>query len=204
MSDLNKSHEAQKREMPEPSEGNGPVPWLVRGVIVGLFIWSAWYIWFMYNDIPPAFGDLRTAADFRVDKATASASGDASAAVNGGKLYATHCTACHQANGDGIAGVFPPLGGSEWVQGEPEVLLQILLHGIHGELIVDGVVYNGDMPPFGHTFDDAELAAVATFIRTDFGNDASEVTEEQAAEQRAAVDRSEPWDGQEELETFMK
>jgi hypothetical protein len=49
-------------------------------------------------------------------------------------MFAAQCAACHQATGKGLPGVFPPLDGSEWVQGEPRIVANILLHGITGEI----------------------------------------------------------------------
>src|SRR5699024_6284982 len=136
MSDTSKKIEAQQREMPEPWEGNRPIPWLLIGIILGLFIWSIGYIWFTHQEAPAEFGDRRVAADFERAEAE---DGD----IDGGKIYANHCIACHQENGAGVPGAFPPLVESEWVVGEPEVLVQILLHGVHGELTVGDETYNG-------------------------------------------------------------
>src|SRR5699024_9109165 len=87
MSDVSKKVEAQQREMPEPWEGNRPVPWLVIGVILGLFIWSMGYIWITHQDAPPSFGDRRAAADF----SQPAADDDDGATVDAAKLYASNC-----------------------------------------------------------------------------------------------------------------
>src|SRR5690625_3162230 len=126
-------------------------------------------------------------ADFEV-KGESSSEGS----IDGSKIYATHCVACHQANGEGVSGVFPPLADSEWVVGKPEVLVQIILHGISGELTVNGTTYSGEMPPFGDKLKDSEVAALATYLRTSMGNNESEVTTEEAAEQRSSVERDTP------------
>ncbi len=195
MSDTSKKIEAQQREMPEPWEGNRPVPWLVLGIIAGLFLWAAGYIIWAFHDIPPEYGDQRTVADFTRPE---SGSDDAGS-IDGGKIYAANCVACHQADGAGVPGVFPPLIESEWVTGKPEVLVQILLHGIHGELTVGDDVYDGDMPAFAK-LDDAELAALATHLRSNFDNDEDAVSAEFVTEQRDAYDRDEPWNGDEDLQ----
>lgn len=192
MSDSSKQQEAQQREMPEPWEGNRPVPWLVLGIIVGLFLWSIGYIWVTHQEAPPAFGDRRSLADFEQPV------GDDST-IDASKLYAANCVACHQAEGEGVPGAFPPLADSEWVVGTSAVLVQILLHGVHGELTVAGQVYNGDMPAFGDKFSDHELAALATYLRTSFGNDADAIDAEFVEGQRDAYDRDTPWDGDADL-----
>lgn len=190
---------AQQREQSEPWERNRPVPWLVLVVIVGLFIWSVGYIWFKYHDLPPAYGDMRTAADFQV----ASASTEDGGSIDGSKVYATHCVACHQATGAGVPGVFPPLGGSEWVEGEASVFLQIVLHGVRGELSVAGTVYSGEMPSFGDKLNDSELAALASYVRSEFNQIEQPVTAAEVAAQRQAIDRSDPWQGS-ELQELLK
>ncbi len=195
MSELSKRTDAQQREKPEPWEGSRPIPWYVITVVAGLFLWAIGYIWATYWNLPPEYGDRRSALDFQV--AAADAGGGS---VDGAKLYANHCVACHQATAAGVPGVFPPLAGSEWVDGDPAILVQILLHGISGELTVKGNTYSGEMPAFGEKLSDAELAAVASHIRTDFGNDAGDVDVDLVAAQRDAVQRDTPWQGEAELD----
>lgn len=193
MSDSSKQQEAQQREMPEPWEGNRPVPRLVLGIIAGLLIWAIGYIWVTHQEVPPAYGDRRSLADFQ----QVASSDDT--AVDPGKLYVANCVACHQAEGQGIPGAFPPLAGSEWVVGSPAVLIQILLHGIHGELTVGEEVYNGDMPAFADKFTDNEMAALATYLRSSFGNNADAVEADFVEDQRTAHDRDTPWSGDTDL-----
>ncbi|MCU0626078.1 MAG: cytochrome c [Gemmatimonadaceae bacterium] len=109
-------------------------------------------------------------------------------AQDGAALYA-RCAACHQANGTGVPGAFPPLAGSEWVVGKPDAAIRILLHGVQGALTVKGVTYNQSMPAYGtgQIMTDAEVAAVLTYVRTSFGNKASAVTAAQVAGVRAAT-----------------
>ena len=86
----------------------------------------------------------------------------------------------------GVAGVFPPLAGAEWVLGDEKVLTSILLHGVNGELVVKGTTYNGAMPAFG-TLPDEEIAAVLTHIRSEWGNQAPPITAATVAAQREAT-----------------
>ncbi len=112
----------------------------------------------------------------------------------GAEIYQTRCLSCHQANGGGVPGVFPPLTGTEWVTGDEGVLIRIILNGMTGELEVNGMVYTGAMPPWGSFLTDEEMADLLTYIRTEWSNDASDVTPEMVAEVREAVaDRAEPW-----------
>ncbi|AEC20684.1 cbb3-type cytochrome c oxidase subunit III [Pusillimonas sp. T7-7] len=194
MSERSKKMEAQQREMPEPYEGNRPVPWLVIIIVSAVFIWAIGYIWTTHQTNPPSYGDRRTAQDFQV---AASSSGGA---IDGAQIYAAQCVACHQAGGQGLPGVFPPLAGSEWVTGKAALTVQIVLHGVAGELTVKGTQYNGMMPMFKDKLDDAQLAAVVSYIRSNFGNSAEPVDAATvAAERKATADHAEPWNGDAEL-----
>ncbi|MBC2604492.1 cytochrome c [Pelagicoccus albus] len=122
--------------------------------------------------------------------------------IDGGALYAQQCVACHQATGQGLAGAFPPLAGSEWVTGVPELPIKILLAGLGGEIEVKGATYNGAMPAFGAVFDDAEIAAVVNYVRTSWDNGASEVTADQVAEIRGAIGSRGTWTADELSEHF--
>ncbi|MDT7828642.1 PQQ-dependent sugar dehydrogenase [Pricia sp. S334] len=94
--------------------------------------------------------------------------------VGGAQLYQKYCSACHQMNGRGASGRFPPLTNTDWVAGDKERLIKIVLNGMEGSLVIDGEVYNGVMPQ--HSFlSDREIAEVLTYIRSSFGNEASEV-----------------------------
>jgi len=96
----------------------------------------------------------------------------------GAIVYQTYCAACHQKNGKGAAGRFPPLAGTDWVTGDKSRLIQIILNGMEGEIMVNGEGYNNVMPQ--HSFlSDEEIARVLTYIRQHFGNNASAVTVEE-------------------------
>lgn len=181
-----------QRERNEPTELGRPVPLLVLFVIVSLFLWSVYYIAVSDLHSPASFGDNRTTADFEVAESTS---------IDGGQLYTANCVACHQASGAGVPGVFPPLSASEWVQGKPEVVVQILLHGITGELTVEGTTYNGVMPDFGSKFNDEEIAALVNHLRTSFGNEANTIDADLVKAQReATADRTTPWNGDADLQ----
>ncbi len=85
-----------------------------------------------------------------------------------GKKVYSNCIACHQSDGKGMPGQFPPLVGSEWVDGGTKRLSAILLHGINGPLHVGGQVYNQLMPAW-NTLSDEKIAQVMTYIRREFG-----------------------------------
>lgn len=96
------------------------------------------------------------------------------ATVGGENTYYRFCSACHQLNGKGAGGRFPPLVGTDWVTGDKKRLIKVVLNGMEGSLEIDGKVYNGIMPQ--HSFlDDREIAEVLTYIRSNFGNEAGPV-----------------------------
>lgn len=101
--------------------------------------------------------------------------------VDGSAVYARVCAACHQAAGQGIPGVFPPLDGSRFVTGDPQRLLAIMIYGLQGEISVKGQTYNNVMAPLGAQLSDEELAAAATFVRTSWSNKAEAVEAAQIA-----------------------
>ncbi|MCK9510979.1 MAG: cytochrome c [Pigmentiphaga sp.] len=185
----------QQREQPEPEEGSRQVPALVLTIIAALFIWAVYYLYADYSPMPAFLGDKRVAEDFAVP-----------AVADGGQLYTANCVACHQAGGNGLPGVFPPLSGSEWVDApDPGVLIQIILHGVQGPLTVGGAEYNGLMPHFHDKFSDQELAAIVNHIRTSFGNSAPKTDAAYVAQVReASKDQTTPWKGDEDLRPLLQ
>jgi mono/diheme cytochrome c family protein len=110
------------------------------------------------------------------------------AAGSGEQLY-QRCVTCHQANGQGVPGAFPPLAGSEFATAaNPAVPIRVVLHGMQGPVTVGGQQFSGMMPQYGTgiAMTDQEVAAVLTYVRQSFGNNASAITPEQVAAERAA------------------
>lgn len=108
--------------------------------------------------------------------------------VLGKKQYDTICITCHQANGLGLPGTFPPLAGSEWVLGSEERLVRIVVYGMTGPVKVKDVVYSAaPMPTVGkvagsaYNLSDDKVAAVLTYIRHEWGNAGAPITTEQVA-----------------------
>lgn len=92
----------------------------------------------------------------------------------GGELYNTYCASCHQGDGKGAPPRYPPLAGTEWVTGDKQRLISIILNGLEKPIEVKGESYSNAMPQ--HSFlSNEEVAAVATYIRQNFGNNASAV-----------------------------
>lgn len=92
-------------------------------------------------------------------------------AVDGAVAFGT-CAACHQSNGAGVPGAFPPLAGhaAELYQADPTYMVDVVLYGLTGQIQVEGVSYNGFMPSHEH-LSDAEIAAILNHVMTSFGNE---------------------------------
>ena len=119
---------------------------------------------------------------------------EAATLVDGEAIYLSRCMSCHQVNGGGIAGVFPPLNDTDWVVGDKGRLIRIILDGMMGETEVQGVIYSGAMPPWKTFLSDEEVAAVLTYIRSAWGNNASPVTSQEVGLVRNATKgRTTPW-----------
>jgi ubiquinol-cytochrome c reductase cytochrome b subunit len=103
------------------------------------------------------------------------------AAAGGAAIYAANCAGCHNAAGTGTPGTYPPLAGNETVTGDPKKVAHILLYGLNGPLEVNGQKYNNVMPPWKGTLKNADIAAVATYVRSSWGNKASAITEAEVA-----------------------
>ena len=154
----------------EGTETNRPLsPWLVGSFMLAL-CWGGFYL--AYNS-----GGFRQ--DVYESNAVNWAGGGAQAAapvdpkVIGKRLYTQNCVVCHQSTGLGVAGQFPPLAGSEWVNSDSKHgdnhLVMLMLNGLQGPMQVLGGSYNNAMPQWKQLTDD-QIAAILTYIRSDWGN----------------------------------
>ncbi len=111
----------------------------------------------------------------------AAATGYVFDAAQGQSLFNSHCAACHQASGQGVAGAFPPLVGNAVVgDADPTQHLHTILYGAHG-LTIDGVAYASPMPPFASQLSDEDVANIANHERHSWGNDGKPVTPAEVA-----------------------
>ena len=108
--------------------------------------------------------------------------------AGGEKVFNMYCATCHQKDGKGASGRFPPLAGTDWVTGDKDRLINIILNGMQGNIVVNGEPYINAMPQHGF-LSDQEVANVLTYIRQNFGNEASEVS---ATEVRRMRERKPP------------
>jgi mono/diheme cytochrome c family protein/glucose/arabinose dehydrogenase len=94
---------------------------------------------------------------------------------NGRQTFAGLCAACHQPTGKGLEGLAPPLAESEWVLGEPDRIVKVVMHGLRGPIKVKGMTYSYDMPAAGFLTDE-QIAGVLTYIRREWDHEASPVS----------------------------
>ena len=102
----------------------------------------------------------------------------------GKSLFRQHCGACHQMDGSGVPGMYPPLIETEQINGDVKWLVEIILNGLEGPITVKGKEYDNLMPQMSY-LKDQEIADILTYVRGSFGNSSGEVTANQVAEIRA-------------------
>ncbi|MGH8428862.1 MAG: c-type cytochrome, partial [Solimonas sp.] len=99
----------------------------------------------------------------------------------GEKLFPEYCSACHQPQGQGIPGAFPPLADSDRVKSENDKLIRIVMNGLAGPITVKGETYQSTMAPLGGVLNDQQIADVLTFVRHSWNNSGGAVDAEEVA-----------------------
>lgn len=178
-------HMAAMREMQEPRDGIAPTP--VSYIICCFFLlmFGGWYMGYYGGDW--------------------TGNGLAERALSGpppapppqnpmvlGKEFFGNCIQCHQENGLGVAGSYPPLAASEYVLGDKRRLVALVLKGMNGVLVVNSRMYNSQMPAW-EIREDEEIAAVLTYIRSSWGNKADPVSIDFVAKVRAELEGRGEW-----------
>ena len=183
------------RENPEPTSANDPIPLALTSFFFAIIFIAGIYL--AINS-----GGFRSDV-FSPKLVSWSGAGAGGVAVPvdpkvvGKRIFTQNCVVCHQTSGLGMPGQFPPLVASEWVVGGDWVadnhLVGILLHGMQGAIQVKGVTYNNAMPQWKQLKDD-QIAAVLTYIRSEWGNAAAPISPEYVKSIRdKTTDRTEPW-----------
>ncbi len=140
-------------------------------------------------------GESTVSADTAVHTAEVAAGNTDELMAKGEAIYLAHCAACHQPSGVGLAGAFPPLAGSDYLQGDRKEVLAAALFGLSGPITVNGVDYNGVMPSLGH-LPDEDLAAALTYVFRSWGNDGAAVSVDEVAQLRAELGREDRAEGE--------
>jgi mono/diheme cytochrome c family protein len=179
-------HAAIQREKREPRVGLEPLSmWLI--VVYGLAVFFGGAYLGRYSGNFSGDG-LDPMGEPPMTKKSAAGPGGAEqqAALSprdrGKKIYAANCQTCHQANGLGVPGQYPPLAGSEFTTGGSRRPAMVVLKGLQGPVTVKGQKFGSAvMQPWDKTLTDQKIADVLTYERSDWGNNASPVTAEQIA-----------------------
>lgn len=178
---------------PARAETPAPVPTWAWVLFLGVVAWAMFYAARTWSPPETMVGSPTYAAWAEGGRGREAGAADARAGARpgaaegrGASLYRTSCASCHQTNGQGIEGAFPPMVGDPVVTAaDPTRHIQIVLFGLQGKSI-DGVSYSTPMPAWADQLSDREVAAVVNHERTSWGNRATTVTAGQVAEVRRA------------------
>ncbi len=192
-------HATLVSEKPEPKEGFKTMPLFLLGLVSTMIFVACIYIVHYRGGFSPMVYDER------FDPKAAAGSGAKELTPEqiiaaGKKHYLGTCATCHQVTGQGVAGTYPPLAGSEFVAGNEERVIRILLHGLSGPVEVEGKTFNGAMPAFGkvtgggYNWNEEKISQVLTYIRQEWGNKAAPITKDKVTEiLNAEKARAKPW-----------
>ncbi|HEY1082085.1 MAG TPA: cytochrome c [Prosthecobacter sp.] len=199
--DLDRLHAAVKREKNDQAAGQEPAPVWVIFLFMIIAIIAGGQLGpmtggFSFDVSNPFTSNKLGGADPRGSGPGGDVQADPFqvAMKKGASGYAV-CGGCHQGSGLGIAGQYPPLAGSEWVLGGTERLIRVVQHGLTGQVTVKGQNYNfpGGMQGFGAAMSAGDLANVLTYIRNNWGNEATMVTKEMVEKVRSEEKRASQW-----------
>ena len=110
------------------------------------------------------------------DAGASAAANNPASASDGAVIYDANCSSCHQPDGRGMAGAFPPLAGNPVVTGNPTAVIAIVKNGLDGGVEVNGQPYSGIMPRWKGVLTDEQIAAAISYIRSSWHNHASGVS----------------------------
>jgi mono/diheme cytochrome c family protein len=182
------THAAIIREKAEPRIGREPLSlWLIAIYGLAVFFGGAYLGRYAGNFSGDGL-DYLGGAPRAVTKAGGAAAeqvAELTPAERGKKIFSANCATCHQANGLGVAGQYPPLAGSEIVNGGSRRPVMIVLKGLQGPLTVKGEHYGSAvMQPWDKTLNDQKIADVLTYVRQEWGNKGGPVSAEGVAAMR--------------------
>lgn len=196
--DIQRVHDELVRDKESPKLGFSPVPIFLVFLISGLIVFCGIYMVWRSDDFDQ-LGFDETRRRFGWEETGETATAALTPIQMGERVFNQNCVACHQKEGQGIPGAFPPLDDTRWVHGPEERLIGIVLNGLTGAIEVKGTEYNGMMPPLGHLSDE-DVAHVLTFVRQAWTNESPAVEVEAVTSLRASTGSRGPWTAA-ELET---
>jgi mono/diheme cytochrome c family protein len=160
------------RENAEPRDGYEPPPMWLWFFCLALVGFGGWYLGVYSGGFRAGVYDPSAGQTAAVREAVREPA-KVDPMVLGKRVF-NNCASCHQPDGTGVPGNYPPLAGSRWATGRPDLAVGIVLHGLEGEITVEGATYNQVMPAWSHLSDE-QIAAVLTYVRASWGNDAPPV-----------------------------
>lgn len=194
------THAAIVREKAEPRIGREPLAfWLIAVYGLAVFFGGAYLGRYAGNFSGDGLDYLGGAPRIASKTGGANAGTEQVAELTpvekGKKIFSANCQTCHQANGLGVAGQYPPLAGSEIVNGGSRRPVMIVLKGLQGPLTVKGQHFGtAVMQPWEKTLNDEKIADVLTYVRQEWGNTAGPVAKESVAAMRKELaGRTESW-----------
>ena len=183
---VNETHAAVVREKVDPQAGREPLSlWLIAIYGLAVFFGGAYLGRYGGNwsgDGLDYLGGAPRVASHAGAAGAAQETVELTPAEKGAKIFSANCATCHQANGLGVAGQYPPLAGSDIVNGGSRRHVMIVLKGLQGPVTVKGKRYGSAvMQPWDKTLTDEKIADVVTYERTAWGNTGTPVSAEGVA-----------------------
>lgn len=183
-SDVQEVHAAIQREKREPRVGLEPLSiWLIAIYGLAIFLGGAYvgrYSGSFSGDSLDPLGGPPPTKKTALGPGGGEQQAELSPHDRGKKIFAANCQTCHQANGLGVPGQYPPLAGSEFTTGGSRRPAMIVMKGLQGPVTVKGQKFGtAVMQPWDKTLTDQKIADVITYERSEWGNNASPITKEQ-------------------------
>jgi mono/diheme cytochrome c family protein len=179
---LRQVHTELSHRKPEKPHGYAAFPLVLLGIMCTLIFFGSIYLaHYSAHFDPLIYNEHQKPAKGPVQAVVVTP------AQLGKRVFNGTCIACHQATGQGVPGVYPPLAGSEWAQGPEERAIRIVLLGLTGPIKVEGKEFNNSMAALGGSLKDDQIANVLTYVRSEWGNKAPPVEAATVAKIRAEL-----------------
>jgi mono/diheme cytochrome c family protein len=202
--DITEVHAAVDREKPEPSTKVTPIPLWLTTVCFVAAVWAGLYFGIfngglsgnVYNEYESSPAVLWPVPQKPGAQGPGAEAAPETLAQQGKAIFATNCQTCHQPNGMGVPGQYPPLAKSEYVNGTEKRVVAIILKGVQGPITVHGATgtFTGNMVPWETALSPKKIAAVASYIRQEWGNTGAEISEAKViAAKKEFVGQTKQW-----------
>lgn len=179
---LQQVHTLMQKHKPEKVHGYAAFPLVLLGIMCTLIFFSSIYLAHYSAHFDPLIYN-----EHQQPSRTGPVVAEVTPAMLGKRVFNQICITCHQANAQGVPGVYPPLAGSEWAQGDEQRVIRIVLDGLNGPIHVEDKDFNNVMAPLGSVLRDEQIANVLTYVRSEWGNKAPAVAADTVAKVRAEL-----------------